>query len=63
MFRLLALAVLVTIVGLTGCHHKPFLVRGDIDIGGDIAASLKPDNTASRLRSLLCSCWRIALRT
>lgn len=55
MIRMFAVIALVSTFGLLGCHNKPFQMRGVMDISGDVAASLKTDNTASRLAAVTVS--------
>ncbi len=66
MIRMIAFIALLAIVGVSGCHHRPFQFRGDMQLSGDIDASLKNDNTASRLTAVTvsgsnCSDRRIAI--
>ena len=56
MFRML---LLLTLIFGIGCRSRPFLMRGALDVNGDMtmsgnmSASMKTDNTASRLVSVV----------
>lgn len=55
MIRIIAVGGLVAVLIVGGCHRQPLRFRGDMNLDGNIAATLKNDNTASRLSAVTVS--------